>query len=188
MRLLKLLLSLVLSFCVFKVSADPVVPAPATATSSTRIDDSAKKLTLAKELLQLQDFKGALEGGIKGAERLLSRPQKDPVTQKAFTEAKVKFELQKGKYLSELSDQMEKELISQFNLVELKYLVDILKYPLFKKFKKVMESDKYYSALGKPFKDARDMAEEAKKKLGVKEAQKNPAIFEPSVGPVEKKQ
>jgi hypothetical protein len=113
-----------------KFTLPPVTPSLATQSQS---NDVAKKLALAKEILELQDFKTTVEAGFNSAAGIFSRPQKDSITQKAMTEAKVKFEMQKGKYVADSFSQMEKELISQFSVIELKYLVDILKYPTFKK-------------------------------------------------------
>jgi hypothetical protein len=174
-----------ISYVVFFVSIAVAAPAPghastAVLTHAEKInDDTSAKLVLVRELMKIQDFEINVDGGIKGADAYLSRPQMDPLAQKAYADAKAKFDLQKEKIRKDMIDSMEQDLMGQFTLTELKYIVDFSKYPLYKKFKTFMESEKYYTRLGKPVKDAREILNESKKKYGVKDDIKSSAAKAP---------
>jgi hypothetical protein len=166
----KAFISILIFYFLSTVSAAPnALPVNGATSIPKNGADSAAKLSLVKELLILQEFNLLVDGGIKGAESFLSRPQKDSLAQKAYTDAHAKFTLEKDRIRKDVTETMEKELLQQFSLAELKYIVDFSKYPLYKKYRMFMESEKYYGTLGKPLKEARTLAEELKKKYGVKE-------------------
>lgn len=154
------------------------VPTPAPVVKIT-IEEEANRILLAKELMNVLDMNKAVSQSLEGADNYFKQTvpekEKDEVSKKALDLAQSKFDSVKLKMPQEINDQLVKELTQRYSSVELKYLIEITKYPLYKKFRAFLESEEYYGLIDKPYIQAKKTFTEAKRKIASEPPPKPPS-------------
>lgn len=139
--------------------------------SVTKATDVETKVALAKELIILLEFDKQVQDVFENVDSYLKRipieqsPTANLLNEKIYKLARIKYEKIKLKMAQELPEQFQQVLLKNFSSVELKYLIEFSKYPLYKKFKKLMVSESFYDLLNKPLVAARSSIDESKKEL-----------------------
>jgi len=140
-------------------------------TASKPTEEAMLRLSLAKELMLILAVDKDIERNIDSVSAFLKRnieqEEKNPTLAKQkLISSQTQFNVIKNKLPLQIRDRFIQELASRYTATELKYLVEINKYPLYKNFKAFQESDQYYSIIGEPYIQARRILKNEKRKPG----------------------
>ena len=140
--------------------------APAS-TRSTKIE----KNQLVQQVIESLDIPKAVDSSLESSGTFLKAVpvEKDPVMQKKITDlylaAQKEFEGRKAQERIQVLDEIKKQFMSRFSDEELKYLIVLSKYPVYKRLQAFLASEAYSDILGKPFVKNREVLTNLKKQV-----------------------
>ncbi|MBC7464697.1 MAG: hypothetical protein H7256_01785 [Bdellovibrio sp.] len=145
---------------------------PVASTAQISIEEEAQRILYAKELMNVMDVNKTIVQSLEEADLYFQRPidiekdekKSDPM-KKALVAGKIKYDTYKSKLPQQINDQLVKDLSQRYSSIELKYLIEITKYPLYKKFRAYIESDEYFGLIGRPYSEAQNAVNEAKRTI-----------------------
>ena len=126
---------------------------------------------LAQELIEALAISKAVETSVENSGAYFKNVPNDPnpVLQKKisslYQEAQKKFDAQKVQQKNQVLAEIKQQFTNQFNLEELKYLVVLSKYPVYRRFQSFLESERYNDILSKPFVANREAVAKLKEQL-----------------------
>lgn len=138
-------------------------------TSKNAPESDAKKLAEAKELSNLLKINKLIQQGMTSVDYVLNAIpiEKDKNAAEKikiiYATVRLKYNLKKDKISEEIQEQFIAELMKRFSTAEIKYLIEINKYPLFQRYAKFLESEDYYKILSRHMTAAQDILAEEKK-------------------------
>lgn len=131
----------------------------------------SQRLALAKEFIEMGGMKKEFELAILGGDAVIDRqlagknPNSSPEQKKAAAIAKPKWDAKKSALFETASSNLQKEMANYFSETELKYLVELAKSTVYKKYHGFLETDAYTKFYSYPGETARALLAEAKKEV-----------------------
>jgi len=132
---------------------------------------SGSSADLAKQFVELGGIRKEIDLAINGGDAFLKKlaSEKDPKiaaeNKKVYDIVEPKWQEQKKSLAGKLEAELQKDFARNFSETELKYLVDLAKSAVFKKYRSFLESDTYAKVYGTPIDVVRGLVADTKKEL-----------------------
>lgn len=145
--------------------------AQVSASSKNTVQGLDEKKILAKEFFELAGMKEELLTSMQFGDGFLNRTpnEKNPdiaaQNKKVYAAAKAKWLKRKESLTEEITQQLLKDIANSFSVPELKYLIEVSKASVFKKYKFFLKSDAFGKVFNTPPLVARNFVDDARKEL-----------------------
>ncbi|MBC7467574.1 MAG: hypothetical protein H7256_16405 [Bdellovibrio sp.] len=150
------------------VSKKLMAPAISRMPSAAEAEDKGQ---LTHQLIEALGISKAVEAAVENSGAYFKNvpAESNAVLQKKiatlYLDAEKKFNAQKEQQRNQVLADIKQQFVNQFSLEELKYLIVLSKYPVYRRFQTFLDSEQYRDLMGKPFITSREAVTKLKSQI-----------------------